>query len=140
VGATFEELHAVGVMITKEPVATDLGGNQGYFAELEGNLWEVARGSLYWIDDRGGLVMHSWCAVLRMNLACTYRGGGLRELDTPESTSVQSAGSRGRRCLRSLAWYTVAGYRPWINLRRYGKSCCSAGPNSCVLLSAHGPA
>lgn len=59
VDAAFQELRSLGVSITKEPAATDWGGYSGYFADPEGNPWEIAWGSFYSIDDRGGLIIHS---------------------------------------------------------------------------------
>ena len=59
VDTAFEALRDLGVRITKEPVATEWGGYSGYFADPEGNLWEIAWGSFYSIDDRGGMIMHS---------------------------------------------------------------------------------
>jgi uncharacterized protein len=55
----FAELRNLGVRIIKEPAETDWGGYSGYFADPEGNLWEIAWGSFYTIDDRGGMIMHS---------------------------------------------------------------------------------
>lgn len=59
VDETFAELRNLGVTIVKEPSETDWGGYSGYFADPEGNLWEVAWGSFYSIDDRGGMIIHS---------------------------------------------------------------------------------
>lgn len=58
VDEAFAELRELGVTITKEPAETDWGGYSGYFSDPEGNLWEIAWGSFYSIDDRGGLIMH----------------------------------------------------------------------------------
>jgi catechol 2,3-dioxygenase-like lactoylglutathione lyase family enzyme len=41
VDATIEELRANGVTITKEPHEEVWGGRSAYFADPEGNLWEV---------------------------------------------------------------------------------------------------
>jgi uncharacterized protein len=59
VDEAFDELRNLGVRIIKEPGETEWGGYSGYFADPEGNLWEVAWGSFYSIDDRGGMIMHS---------------------------------------------------------------------------------
>ena len=58
VDEAFASLKELGVTITKEPTETDWGGYSGYFSDPEGNLWEIAWGSFYSIDDRGGLIIH----------------------------------------------------------------------------------
>jgi uncharacterized protein len=59
VDEAFETLRGLGATITKQPVETSWGGYSGYFADPEGNLWEIAWGSFYSIDERGALVLHS---------------------------------------------------------------------------------
>lgn len=51
-----EVVREAGGQILAEPVARKWGGRSGYFADPEGNTWEVAwlPGSLF--DDRGGLI------------------------------------------------------------------------------------
>jgi catechol 2,3-dioxygenase-like lactoylglutathione lyase family enzyme len=39
------EAQAAGATITKEPTPTEWGGYSGYFADPEGQLWEVATGA-----------------------------------------------------------------------------------------------
>ena len=55
VDAAIEAVREAGGRVLAEPVARDWGGRSGYFAEPEGNVWEVAwlPGSTF--DDRGGL-------------------------------------------------------------------------------------
>ena len=57
VDATFEELRALGVTIVKEPEEVFWGGYSGYFADPEGNLWEVAFNPYSRFDARGALDM-----------------------------------------------------------------------------------
>jgi len=42
VDATIDQLRANGAAITKEPEDASWGGRSAYFADPEGNLWEVA--------------------------------------------------------------------------------------------------
>lgn len=42
VDATIAELRALGVTVTKEPREESWGGRSAYFADPEGNLWEIA--------------------------------------------------------------------------------------------------
>lgn len=50
-------VRAAGGRIVKEPIDADWGGRSAYFADPEGNLWEVAwmPGSSF--DERGGLIL-----------------------------------------------------------------------------------
>jgi uncharacterized glyoxalase superfamily protein PhnB len=59
VDATIEVVHEAGGRVLAEPVAREWGGRSGYFADPEGNVWEIAwlPGSTF--DDRGDLVW-SW--------------------------------------------------------------------------------
>jgi catechol 2,3-dioxygenase-like lactoylglutathione lyase family enzyme len=41
VDATIDELRSAGARITKEPEDASWGGRSAYFADPEGNLWEV---------------------------------------------------------------------------------------------------
>ena len=56
VDAAIEVVREAGGHILAEPVAREWGGRSGYFADPEGNVWEVAwlPGSTF--DDRGGLI------------------------------------------------------------------------------------
>ena len=56
VDEAIETVREAGGRIVAEPVARDWGGRSGYFADPEGNVWEVAwvPGSTF--DERGGLV------------------------------------------------------------------------------------
>jgi catechol 2,3-dioxygenase-like lactoylglutathione lyase family enzyme len=57
VDEAIEAARKAGATITKEPVEAEWGGRSGYFADPEGNLWEVAwmRGSTF--DEGGALRM-----------------------------------------------------------------------------------
>jgi hypothetical protein len=55
VDSTIDELRALGVTITKEPEDADWGGRSAYFADPEGNLWEVAWNPAVGFDARGAL-------------------------------------------------------------------------------------
>lgn len=48
---------AAGATIIKPPVHTDYGGYSGYFADPEGNLWEVVHVPGFAIDDAGHIVI-----------------------------------------------------------------------------------
>jgi predicted enzyme related to lactoylglutathione lyase len=50
-------VRAAGGSIVKEPIDAVWGGRSAYFADPEGNLWEVAwmPGSSF--DERGGLIL-----------------------------------------------------------------------------------
>ncbi len=56
VDAAIEVVREAGGRVLAEPVAREWGGRSGYFADPEGNTWEVAwlPGSTF--DDRGGLI------------------------------------------------------------------------------------
>jgi uncharacterized protein len=56
VDAAIEAVRAAGGRVLAEPVAREWGGRSGYFADPEGNAWEVAwlPGSSF--DERGGLI------------------------------------------------------------------------------------
>jgi uncharacterized protein len=53
VDALFVDLKECGVEILKEPHHTDWGGYSGYFADPEGNPWEVANNP-FWPNDENG--------------------------------------------------------------------------------------
>jgi uncharacterized protein len=50
------ELRAAGARITKEPEDASWGGRSAYFADPEGNLWEVAWAPGTSFDERGALI------------------------------------------------------------------------------------
>ena len=56
VDAAIEGVRDAGGRVLAEPVAREWGGRSGYFADPEGNVWEIAwlPGSTF--DDRGGLI------------------------------------------------------------------------------------
>jgi catechol 2,3-dioxygenase-like lactoylglutathione lyase family enzyme len=56
VDAAIEELRAKGARITKEPEDAEWGGRSAYWADPEGNLWEVAWAPGTSFDARGALV------------------------------------------------------------------------------------
>jgi len=51
VDAAFDEVARAGGTIVKPPVATEWGGYSGYFADLDGHLWEVAHNPFWPIGD-----------------------------------------------------------------------------------------
>ncbi|MDP3460205.1 MAG: VOC family protein [Hyphomonas sp.] len=53
VDAIFDRLGKSGVRIPKPPHKTDWGGYSGYFADPEGNAWEVAYNPFWPIDEAG---------------------------------------------------------------------------------------
>ena len=53
VDAALAAAAAAGARITKPAVATDWGGYNGYFADLDGHLWEVAHNPFWPIGDDG---------------------------------------------------------------------------------------
>lgn len=57
VDAAFETLRDLNVSITKEPEETFWGGYSGYFADPEGNLWEIVWGPTFRFDERGALIL-----------------------------------------------------------------------------------
>lgn len=56
VDATIEELRAAGARITKEPEDAVWGGRSAYFADPEGNLWEVVWAPGTSFDEHGRFV------------------------------------------------------------------------------------
>jgi uncharacterized glyoxalase superfamily protein PhnB len=56
VDAAIAAAAAAGGRVVKDAVDTPWGGRSGYFADPEGNLWEVAWAPKAQFDDRGGLV------------------------------------------------------------------------------------
>ncbi len=48
---------AAGATIVKPAARTDYGGYSGYFADPEGNLWEVVCVSAFAVDDAGHIVI-----------------------------------------------------------------------------------
>lgn len=57
VDAIFERLEAAEVAITKAPHEAFWGGYSGYFADPEGNAWEVAYNPYADLDEAGRLVL-----------------------------------------------------------------------------------
>lgn len=53
VDAALAAAAAAGARITKPAAATDWGGYNGYFADLDGHLWEVAHNPFWPIGDDG---------------------------------------------------------------------------------------
>lgn len=56
VGEAIEAARAAGARVLTEPVTRDWGGRSGYFADPEGNVWEVAYLPGAEFDERGGLI------------------------------------------------------------------------------------
>ena len=56
VDAALEAVRAAGGRVLTEAVDRDWGGRSGYFADPEGNVWEVAYLPGSEFDERGGLI------------------------------------------------------------------------------------
>ena len=52
-----EAAAAAGATITKPAAETFYGGYAGYFADLDGHLWEVAHNPGFTLTDDGSLVL-----------------------------------------------------------------------------------
>lgn len=59
VDEAIESVREAGGRILAEPVAREWGGRSGYFADPEGNAWEVAWLPGRGFDERGGLITAS---------------------------------------------------------------------------------
>jgi uncharacterized protein len=57
VDEAIETVYEAGGRVLAEPVAREWGGRSGYFADPEGNVWELAWMPGVTFDDRGG---HIW--------------------------------------------------------------------------------
>lgn len=53
VDALFDDLRSKGVRILKEPQAVFWGGYSGYFADPDGNAWEVAHNPFWSVSPYG---------------------------------------------------------------------------------------
>jgi catechol 2,3-dioxygenase-like lactoylglutathione lyase family enzyme len=53
VDTAFADVEAAGGLVCKAPVATDWGGYSGYFADPDGNVWEIAHNPHWPLDERG---------------------------------------------------------------------------------------
>lgn len=53
----FRELATKGVVIQKEPRKVFWGGYSGYFADLDGYLWEVAYNPFWKLDQNGNVII-----------------------------------------------------------------------------------
>lgn len=49
--------HAAGARITKPALEVFWGGYSGYFADLDGHLWEVAYNPFWTIDEQGNVCL-----------------------------------------------------------------------------------
>jgi hypothetical protein len=49
--------RGAGAVVTKEPEDAFWGGRSAYFADPEGNLWEVAWAPMFKFDERGALLV-----------------------------------------------------------------------------------
>lgn len=61
----FERLERGGVAIIKRPEPTWFGAYQGTFADVEGNVWEVAANPYVVLDEHGHVVGHRSIQDLR---------------------------------------------------------------------------
>jgi len=57
VDAIFQRLAEAGVQVTTAPHKSFWGGYSGYFADPEGNAWEVAFNPFWALDEDGKLVL-----------------------------------------------------------------------------------
>ena len=57
VDAIFARLEAAGVEITTKPHKAFWGGYSGYFADPEGNAWEVAFNPFWKLDEAGRVML-----------------------------------------------------------------------------------
>jgi catechol 2,3-dioxygenase-like lactoylglutathione lyase family enzyme len=57
VDARLAEAKAAGADIVKPAEKVFWGGYSGYFADLDGHLWEVARNPFVGLDDKGRMMM-----------------------------------------------------------------------------------
>jgi catechol 2,3-dioxygenase-like lactoylglutathione lyase family enzyme len=53
VDAAFADVEAAGGLVCKAPVASEWGGYSGYFADPDGNVWEIAHNPHWPLDERG---------------------------------------------------------------------------------------
>ena len=56
VDAAVEAVREAGGRVLVEPVAREWGGRSGYFADPEGNVWEIAWVPGAAFDERGGII------------------------------------------------------------------------------------
>lgn len=56
VDSVFEDLRNEGVEIVKSPEKVFWGGYSGYFADPDGNLWEVAHNPFLAMDTEGNII------------------------------------------------------------------------------------
>jgi len=63
VDAVIEAARQVGATVTKEPAPTFYGGYAGYFADLDGHLWEVAHNPGFALDVVGALTLPDFGAA-----------------------------------------------------------------------------
>ena len=57
VDAVFAQLHRIGADVVKPPQDVFWGGHSGYFADLDGHLWEVAWNPYFTLNERGEVVL-----------------------------------------------------------------------------------
>lgn len=57
VDAVFRAVEAAGATVVKAPETAFWGGYSGYFADPEGQLWEVAHNPFFPFDDAGRIVL-----------------------------------------------------------------------------------
>lgn len=57
VDRTIQEARAAGARILKEPVEVFWGGYSGYFADPDGNPWEVAHNPFWALDEAGRVIL-----------------------------------------------------------------------------------
>ena len=57
VDAVIRAVEAAGATVVKAPEEASWGGYSGYFADPEGQLWEVAHNPFFPFDDAGRIVL-----------------------------------------------------------------------------------
>lgn len=57
VDQAFEVARAAGARILKAPVEVFWGGYSGYFADPDGNAWEIAHNPFWGVDEAGRVIL-----------------------------------------------------------------------------------
>lgn len=58
--ATDADVEASGATVTRPPAETAYGGYAGYFADLDGHVWEIAYNPGFGLDDDGAITIPSF--------------------------------------------------------------------------------
>jgi predicted lactoylglutathione lyase len=57
VDAAFEKAVSAGAAMLRRPEKTDYGGYRGYFADLDGHVWEIVQAPGFAFTDDGRLIL-----------------------------------------------------------------------------------